>query len=165
MEMLAPYVGGDRKQYRLVGLLHDVDYLEAPHDLDEPDDREDIAAAGEKENVDIHPSLVVKEMALRGAPLEMTLAILEHAPHARLRDVEMSPMSQALYFADNFATCKSAGCKLGDEPYPRPANMPAQLWDDLMALEIPSIIDTKTASPGRWKGAAQAIEEVFSRDC
>ena len=155
MVLIAPFVGGDSSQYRIAGLLHDVDYLQVPHD------RKDVIANAMES--DVHPSLLVEDLASRGAPLDMVLAILEHAPHSRLHGVEMSSISQVLYFADNFATCKSAGCVLGEEPYARPKNMPVELWNALIALEIASIQDADTATVGRWMDAVDAIDEVFAQ--
>jgi hypothetical protein len=151
MELIAPYVGGNAVEYRRLGELHDLDYLKAPHD--------DGPISPTK---DIHPCPVVNDLEQHGAPKEIMIAILEHSPHGRIDGKPHSVLSQSLFFADNFATCRSAGCPLGsDLKFPRPGRMPNDLWDNLMHLTFAPLKDNATATPWRWQKAVEAIESVF----
>jgi predicted hydrolase (HD superfamily) len=83
--------------WRVAGLLHDLDYLRAPHD-------------GEDRGVhESHPVPLVMTLRNLGYPPALTLSILEHSPHLDLEP--SSQMSAALIACDEAATL----CAFGED--------------------------------------------------
>lgn len=83
--------------WHAAGLLHDLDYLRAPHDLVGHDDHES------------HPIPLVVTLQGLNYPPVLILAILEHSPHLDLGT--SSSMSAALIACDEAATL----CAFGDD--------------------------------------------------
>lgn len=98
MRNLARERGGDESTqecWHLTGLLHDLDYLKAPHDKPGHDEDES------------HPVPLVLSLRARKLPAGMTLAILEHSPHLDLG--QSSRLSAALIGCDEAATLTAFG--------------------------------------------------------
>src|SRR5205809_5104943 len=95
----------------MAGLVHDLDYLRYPHDDGKP-------RTGRL--FEIHPMVEVKRLEDIGAPAELLLALMEHAPHTGCKP--SSPLSHALIAADNIATFRAVGKEM-----PLPPVIPTEL--------------------------------------
>jgi len=114
MRRMAELAGDDPKLYESTGLVHDLDYLRAPHDL------------GNRDVSAVHPLPLVRDLMALGAPPILSLAVLEHSPHLNL--APSSPLSEALIACDDAATLASV-----DFEAMRRADLPPEIKEILIA--------------------------------
>ena len=91
MEKFARQIGEDENLYRIVGVIHDADYIKFPHD--------EAGASGAR-----HPVPLCQFLWNNGVSASVCLAILEHAPYLGLNDVPSSRLSAALSACEDLAT-------------------------------------------------------------
>jgi len=97
MGNLAALLEHNVRLWHTTGLLHDLDYLKFPH--------HEMSVANE----DAHPNSIAHQLHRQGAPLGMTLAILQHSPHLRMPPT--LPICAALIACDEHSSMKGAGVK------------------------------------------------------
>ena len=98
MARLAARLNADEFLFRMTGLLHDLDYLDFPHDLKRP-------IRGWKMQLEfVHPLPAALALDALDAPASMILAILAHSPHTGVP--AYSILAHALRVADVWSTWK-----------------------------------------------------------
>lgn len=93
MELLARKIGEDEIVYGRVGFIHDLDYLQFPHDR--------------ASNKNAHPIPLVNQLIEDNIHPEISLAILEHAPYLKLTNDNRSKLSYSLTACEELATLLS----------------------------------------------------------
>jgi len=145
MEIIAHHTEADVNLYRIAGLVHDLDYLRYPHDD---------GARRTGRLFEIHPMVEVEELEKLGAPAELLLALMEHAPHTGCKP--SGPMSHALIAADNIATFRAVGKEM-----PLPELVPTQLADELKAVPFERINDDTTTQTNRGDLGTRSLDALL----
>jgi hypothetical protein len=146
MATIAHHLGADSELYYTAGLVHDLDYLRHPHDDGKP--RADRL-------LEIHPMVEVLRLEKLGAPAELLLALIEHAPHTGCKP--SGPMSHALIAADNIATFRAVGKEM-----PLPALIPKELADELCSVPFEPIDDDSTTQENRGDLGTQSLDALLN---
>lgn len=103
MGAIATTIGMPPDLWSLVGFIHDADYVEAPHHVEEV-------------GLDTaHPFTLLDELAGLGAPASVQLAVLEHAAHTEL--APSTQLSAALILVDEHSTMTAYGYQPHYGPY------------------------------------------------